>query len=99
MEDTVEGVTGVTVVVFGFFFCTTSFEMREVVIGNHVRLLLLLGLSKTGGIVVVDVITGLETAGSVLSFVVTNFVVTGMMDVVTGFNAGHSDQGFMVVEK
>ena len=69
------------------------------VTGNHVRLLLLLGLSKTGNIVVVEATTGPGTAGSVLIFVVTNFVVTGMMGVVTGSNAGHTDQGFMVVEK
>jgi hypothetical protein len=99
VEDTVESVTGVTVDVFAFLFCTTSLEIREVVIGNHVRLLLLLGLSKTGDIVVDEVTKGLGTAGSVPSFVVTSFVVTGMTGVVTGINAGHTDQGFMVVEK
>ncbi len=99
VEDTVESVTGVTVVVFAFFFCTTSFETRKVVLGNHVRLLLLLGFSKTGKIVVVEVITEPEAAGSILIFVVTRFVVTGMMGVVTGINAGHTDQGFMVVER
>jgi hypothetical protein len=98
VEDTVRSVTGVTVVVFVFFFCTTSFETREVVIGNHVRLLLLLGLSKTGDMAVVEVTTGPGTAGSFLSFVVTRFVVTGILGVVTGINAGHMDQGFMVVE-
>jgi hypothetical protein len=99
VEDTVESVTGATVVVFTFFFCTTSFEIRRVVLGNHVRLLLLLGLSKTGGTVVVEVTTEPITTGSILIFVVTDFVVTGVTGVVTGSNAGHTDQGFMVVEK
>jgi hypothetical protein len=61
--------------------------------------LLLLGLSKTGGTVVVEVTTETVTAGSISIFVVTDFVVTGVTGVVTGSNAGHTDQGFMVVEK
>jgi hypothetical protein len=59
----------------------------------------MLGFSKTGDIVVVEATTGPGTAGLVLIFVLTDFVVTGMMGVVTGSNAGHTDQGFMVVEK
>ena len=59
----------------------------------------MLGLSKTGNIVVVEATTGPGTAGSVSIFVVTNFVVIAMMGVVTGSNAGHTDQGFMVVEE
>jgi len=49
--------------------------------------------------VVVEVTTEPGTAGSISIFVVTRFVVTGMTGVVIGINAGHTDQGFMVVEK
>lgn len=82
MEDTVERVTGLIVVVI-FFFCTKILGIRDVVTGNQVRFLLLLGLSKTGDTVVVEVVEGPCAVGSVSIFVVTRFVITGKLDAVT----------------